>query len=67
MKDKVLINEATAQLILDVLTWDHQTWMCGYNFVGEVSPEVIASAKHDFVQFCQFYGIDGVKKEAKLE
>lgn len=63
MENGTIINQATAQLILDVLAWDHQTWMHGYNFKGEVDPEIIASAKCDFVKFCKFYGIAGVQKE----
>lgn len=55
------VNEQTAQLILDVLTWNTQTWLHGYNFEGEVSEDVIQQAKKDFLEFCKFYGIEGVE------
>ena len=56
------VDEKTAQLILDVLTWDHQTWMNGYDFEGDIDPQVIKSAKEDFIRFCRFYGIKGVAR-----
>ncbi len=59
------VDEKTAQLILDVLTWNTQTWLHGYNFKGGVPEDVIQQAKKDFLEFCKFYGIEGVEVTRK--
>jgi hypothetical protein len=55
------IDAKTAQLILDVLTWNLQTWDKGYDFTEYPSEDVIQQAKTDFVKFCEFYGITEVE------
>lgn len=55
------VNEKIAQLILDVLTWNNQTWVDGYDNITHIDAEVIEQAKEDFVRFCAFYGIKGVE------
>lgn len=53
------ITEREAQLILDALAWELQTWTSN-GFHGTIDPEVIRESKEDFVQFCKDRGIESV-------
>jgi hypothetical protein len=53
------ITEREAQLILDALAWELQTWTPN-GFQGTIDPEVVKIAREDFVQFCKDRGIESV-------
>lgn len=62
------INEQTAHLILDALYWSNKEWTDALSDEeGDIwawsDDEHLATARNDFVRFCDARGIDGVERE----
>lgn len=61
------INEQTAQLILDALYWSNKEWTDALSDekgdIWDWSDGVrLATARNDFVRFCDARGIEGVER-----
>lgn len=59
------IDEKTAQLILDALAWCNADW-CDALGWSKDEFDVTASARSDFVRFCDVRGIEGVERKTKI-
>ena len=59
------IDEKTAQLVLDALSWCNKDWMdaLGWDFGTD---NAIETARQDFVRFCEARSIKGVERKTKI-
>ena len=57
----MVIDEKTAQLILDALAWSNRDWMDAINM--EMDPiNALSMARGDFLRFCNDRGISEVER-----
>ena len=60
MREKIDIDERTAQLIFDAIAWSNRDWCESLNW-SDVEFDLVASSRSDFVRFCEERGIESVK------
>lgn len=60
------INEQTAQLILDAISWCNSDWMdaLGWNYN---EGDKVSIARGDFVRFCNARGIDRIERTITIK
>lgn len=59
------IDEKTAQLVLDALSWCNKDWMDALGWEKSES-DTADMARGDFVRFCEARGIEGVERKTKI-
>ena len=55
----MIIDEKTAQLILDAITWSNHEWIEDTDIPCQHEEQM---AKTDFVRFCEARGIEGIER-----